>query len=333
MTDVLIRAEGLSVGFQLGGGLFRKDILQAVNNVSVTIEKGSFFGLVGESGSGKTTLGRALLKAVPITEGHARYNDGEVDVDIASLEGPALKDYRKRAQLIFQDPYAALSPRMTVRDIIAEPLEVMKLTKTREETDARVREIAAKCRLNLEHLRRFPHAFSGGQRQRISIARALVSGPQFIVADESVAALDVSIQADVLNLLKQIQADMGLTFMFISHDLSVVAHTCDHVAVMYLGRLVETAPTRKLFAGPRHPYTKALFSAIPSLDPDDRGKAQKLTGEIPSPTNQPPGCKFHTRCPNAIDRCKSEEPQLEGDGSGHEVACHRWKELMELTPA
>lgn len=333
MTDVLIRAEGLSVGFQIGGGLFRKDILKAVNNVSVTIEKGSFFGLVGESGSGKTTLGRALLKAVPITEGHARYNDGEVDVDIASLEGPALKDYRKRAQLIFQDPYAALSPRMTVRDIIAEPLEVMKLTKTREETDARVREIAAKCRLNLEHLRRFPHAFSGGQRQRISIARALVSGPQFIVADESVAALDVSIQADVLNLLKQIQADMGLTFMFISHDLSVVAHTCDHVAVMYLGRLVETAPTRKLFAGPRHPYTKALFSAIPSLDPDDRGKAQKLTGEIPSPTNQPPGCKFHTRCPNAIDRCKSEEPQLEGDGSGHEVACHRWKELIELTPA
>jgi len=333
MTDVLIRAEGLSVGFQIGGGLFRKDILKAVNNVSVTIEKGSFFGLVGESGSGKTTLGRALLKAVPITEGHARYNDGEVDVDIASLEGPALKDYRKRAQLIFQDPYAALSPRMTVRDIIAEPLEVMRLTKTREETDARVREIAAKCRLNLEHLRRFPHAFSGGQRQRISIARALVSGPQFIVADESVAALDVSIQADVLNLLKQIQADMGLTFMFISHDLSVVAHTCDHVAVMYLGRLVETAPTRKLFAGPRHPYTKALFSAIPSLDPDDRGKAQKLTGEIPSPTNQPPGCKFHTRCPNAIDRCKSEEPQLEGDGSGHEVACHRWKELLELTPA
>ncbi len=333
MTDVLIRAEGLSVGFQIGGGLFRKDILKAVNNVSVTIEKGSFFGLVGESGSGKTTLGRALLKAVPITEGHARYNDGEVDVDIASLEGPALKDYRKRAQLIFQDPYAALSPRMTVRDIIAEPLEVMRLTKTREETDVRVREIAAKCRLNLEHLRRFPHAFSGGQRQRISIARALVSGPQFIVADESVAALDVSIQADVLNLLKQIQADMGLTFMFISHDLSVVAHTCDHVAVMYLGRLVETAPTRKLFAGPRHPYTKALFSAIPSLDPDDRGKAQKLTGEIPSPTNQPAGCKFHTRCPNAIDRCKSEEPQLEGDGSGHEVACHRWKELMELTPA
>ena len=328
MSDVLIRAKGLSVGFPIGGGLFNKQILKAVDNVSLDIEKGSFFGLVGESGSGKTTLGRALLKAAPITAGGAHYSDGEVDYDLENITNDQLKDYRKRAQLIFQDPYAALSPRMTVRDIIAEPLEVMKLTKSRSETDARVREIAAKCRLNLEHLRRFPHAFSGGQRQRISIARALVSAPKFIVADESVAALDVSIQADVLNLLKQIQSDMGLTFLFISHDLSVVAHTCDHLAVMYLGRLVETAPTRKLFAAPRHPYTKALFSAIPSLDPDDRGAAQKLTGEIPSPTNQPPGCKFHTRCPFAIDHCKQIEPKLETDGTGHDVSCHRWRELM-----
>jgi len=217
---------------------------------------------------------------------------------------------------------------MTVRDIIAEPLEVMNITNSREETDARVREIAAKCRLNLEHLRRFPHAFSGGQRQRISIARALVSRPQFIIADEAVAALDVSIQADVLNLLKQLQAEMGLTFMFISHDLSVVAHTCDHVAVMYLGRLVEVAPTRKLFAAPRHPYTKALFSAIPSLNPDDRGKAQRLEGEIPSPTNQPSGCKFHTRCPHVVSKCRSEEPKLDVADGEHEVACHRWKELF-----
>ncbi|MBM2323354.1 MULTISPECIES: ABC transporter ATP-binding protein [Marivita] len=328
MSDVLICAKGLSVGFPIGGGLFNKQVLKAVDNVSLDIKKGSFFGLVGESGSGKTTLGRALLKAAPITAGGAHYSDGEVDYDLEKITNDQLKDYRKRAQLIFQDPYAALSPRMTVRDIIAEPLEVMRLTKNRQETDARVREIAAKCRLNLEHLRRFPHAFSGGQRQRISIARALVSAPKFIVADESVAALDVSIQADVLNLLKQIQSDMGLTFMFISHDLSVVAHTCDHVAVMYLGRLVESAPTRKLFAAPRHPYTKALFSAIPSLDPDDRGSAQKLTGEIPSPTNQPSGCKFHTRCPFAIDHCKQVEPKLETDGTGHDVACHRWKELM-----
>ncbi|NNE81490.1 MAG: ATP-binding cassette domain-containing protein [Silicimonas sp.] len=332
MTEMLIKAEGLSVHFTIGSGLFNKQILKAVDNVTLDIEKGSFFGLVGESGSGKTTLGRALLKAVPIAEGSAHYEDGEVSYDLQSLEGADLKDYRKRAQLIFQDPYAALSPRMTVRDIIAEPLEVMGLTKNRTETDERVREIAAKCRLNLEHLRRFPHAFSGGQRQRISIARALVSGPQFVVADESVAALDVSIQADVLNLLKQLQDELGLTFMFISHDLSVVAHTCDHVAVMYLGRLVETAPTRKLFAAPRHPYTKALFSAIPSLDPDDRGKAQKLEGEIPSPTNQPSGCKFHTRCPYAIDVCKTTEPQLETE-TDHEVACHRWKELMDAVPA
>ncbi|WP_050523546.1 ABC transporter ATP-binding protein [Pseudorhodobacter wandonensis] len=326
----LISARGLSVGFKIGSGMFSKSILKAVDNVSLDIEKGSFFGLVGESGSGKTTLGRAFLKAVPITGGHAAYNDDEVSYDLGTLTGPALKDYRKRAQLIFQDPYAALSPRMTVRDIIAEPLEVMGLTKSREETDARVREIAAKCRLNLEHLRRFPHAFSGGQRQRISIARALVSRPNFIVADESVAALDVSIQADVLNLLKDIQREMGLTFLFISHDLSVVAHTCDHLAVMYLGRLVETAPTRTLFKAPRHPYTKALFSAIPSLDPDDRRGGQKLTGEIPSPTNQPPGCKFHTRCPNVIDRCRVEEPTLENPGDGHSVSCHRWRELLAV---
>ncbi len=333
MTDTLIRAQNLSVGFPIGKGMFNKFVLKAVDNVTVSIEKGSFFGLVGESGSGKTTLGRALLKAVPITGGSAHYSDGEVEYDLEDISKEQLRDYRKRAQLIFQDPYAALSPRMTVRDIIAEPLEVMKLTSSRAETDERVREIAAKCRLNLEHLRRFPHAFSGGQRQRISIARALVSDPKFIVADESVAALDVSIQADVLNLLKQLQQDLGLTFMFISHDLSVVAHTCDHVAVMYLGRLVETAPTRQLFAAPRHPYTKALFSAIPSLDPDDRGKAQKLEGEIPSPTTQPPGCKFHTRCPFAIDVCKTVEPELESDGTGHDVSCHRWKELMETVPA
>ncbi len=273
-----------------------------------------------------------MLKAVPISRGHVKFQDDEVAYDLAEMTSDQLRDYRKRAQLIFQDPYAALSPRMTVRDIIAEPVEVMGITKTREETDKRVREIAAKCRLNLEHLRRFPHAFSGGQRQRISIARALVCNPRFVVADESVAALDVSIQADVLNLLKSLQKQLGLTFLFISHDLSVVAHICDHVAVMYLGRLVETAPTRQLFAKPRHPYTKALLSAIPSLDPDNRGSAQKLEGEIPSPTNPPPGCKFQTRCPFAIDRCRKEEPKLEHMGLEHDVACHRWKELAE-TPA
>ncbi len=333
MNETLIATEDLSVHFPVkGGNLFGpKSVVHAVEGVSVHIQRGSFFGLVGESGSGKTTFGRALLRAAPITRGSATYSDGDVAYDLPSLKDDDLRDYRKRAQLIFQDPYAALSPRMTVRDIIAEPLEVMKLTNSRNETDERVREIAAKCRINLEHLRRFPHAFSGGQRQRISIARALVSSPRFIVADESVAALDVSIQADVLNLLKSIQLNMGLTFLFISHDLSVVAHICDHVAVMYLGRLVETAPTQELFANPRHPYTKALLSAIPSLDPDNRGKVQKLEGEIPSPTNPPPGCKFHTRCRYVVDICRREEPKLNNLGFEHDVACHRWQELMDAT--
>lgn len=328
VSDNLISAKQLSVSYPMGGGIFRQALLTAVDSVSLTIQKGAFFGLVGESGSGKTTLGRALLRAAPISGGQAIYQDGDVRYDLTSIGKAELADYRRRAQLIFQDPYAALSPRMTVRDIIAEPLEVMKITSSREETDKRVREIAEKCRLNLEHLRRFPHAFSGGQRQRISIARALVSHPHFIVADEAVAALDVSIQADILNLLKQLQQEMGLTFLFISHDLSVVAHTCDHVAVMYLGRLVEVAPTRKLFAAPRHPYTKALFSAIPSLNPEAAVKAQKLEGEIPSPTNMPVGCKFHSRCQHAIDDCRVTEPKLVPVDDKHEVACFRWKELF-----
>ena len=319
----LISIKNLNVEFPIGRTLFGKPpMLRAVNNVSLEIMPGQFYGLVGESGSGKTTLGRAILRAVPISSGDITFDSRDVNYDVGSLEKNDLNNYRKLAQLIFQDPYAALSPRMTVRDIIAEPLEVMGLTQTREETDERVREMAAKCRLNLEHLRRFPHAFSGGQRQRISIARTLVCNPNFVVADESVAALDVSIQADILNLLQSLQDELGLTFLFISHDLSVVAHICDHVAVMYLGTLVESAPTRKLFENPSHPYTKALLSAIPSLDPDDSGKAQKLEGEIPSPVNPPPGCRFHTRCPLAEDRCHSEVPNWRELSEGHSVACH-----------
>ena len=319
----LIRINTLNVEFPLGRTLFGKPpMLRAVNDVSLEIMPGQFYGLVGESGSGKTTLGRAILRAVPISSGDITFDSRDVNYDVGSLEKNDLNNYRKLAQLIFQDPYAALSPRMTVRDIIAEPLEVMGLTQTREETDEMVREMAAKCRLNLEHLRRFPHAFSGGQRQRISIARTLVCKPNFVVADESVAALDVSIQADILNLLQSLQDELGLTFLFISHDLSVVAHICDHVAVMYLGTLVESAPTRKLFENPSHPYTKALLSAIPSLDPDDSGKAQKLEGEIPSPVNPPPGCRFHTRCPLAEDRCRKEVPLWRELSEGHSVACH-----------
>jgi oligopeptide/dipeptide ABC transporter ATP-binding protein len=324
MTETpLIKIKNLNVEFTLGRTLFGKPpMLRAVNDVSLEIMPGQFYGLVGESGSGKTTLGRAILRAVPISSGEITFDDADIHYDVGSLKKKDLKNYRKLAQLIFQDPYAALSPRMTVRDIIAEPLEVMGLTKNREETDERVRDIAAKCRLNLEHLRRFPHAFSGGQRQRISIARTLVCNPNFVVADESVAALDVSIQADILNLLKALQNQLGLTFLFISHDLSVVAHICDHVAVMYLGSLVESGPTRKLFDNPSHPYTKALLSAIPSLDPDERTKAQKLEGEIPSPANPPPGCKFHTRCPMAEDRCRKEAPQWRELSQDHYAACH-----------
>lgn len=278
MTEPLIKVDNLSIHFPLGRRLFGEPtVLKAVDNVSLSIPRGGFFGLVGESGSGKTTLGRAMLRAAPITSGAIRFNDGEVDYDVASLGKTELRDYRRRAQLIFQDPYAALSPRMTVRDIIAEPLELMKITKTRAETDARVREIAGMCRLNLEHLRRFPHAFSGGQRQRISIARALVCRPKFVVADEAVAALDVSIQADILNLLKSLQRDLDLTILFISHDLSVVAHVCDEVAVMYHGVIKEQAPTKELFSNPREEYTRRLLSAIPSLDPDQKLHVRQMS--------------------------------------------------------
>ena len=243
-----------------------------LRGVSLAVRKHETVMLVGRSGSGKTTFGRAILKAAPITSGSIQYDDGKDSYDIGTMDRQQERSFRRHAQLIFQDPYAALSPRMTVRDIIAEPLEVMGLTKSRAETDERVREIAAKCRLNLEHLRRFPHAFSGGQRQRISIARALVTSPKFVVADESVAALDVSIQADILNLLKQLQRDLDLTFLFISHDLSVVAHVCDTVAVLYLGKLVESGPTREIFANPQQDYTRSLLAAIPSLDPDRKSR-------------------------------------------------------------
>ncbi len=273
MTPPLVSIRDLTVAFPLERRLIGPPpMLKAVKGVSLDIPKGSFVGLVGESGSGKTTLGRAILKAAPITEGTITYNDGENVFNIERMTRHEERAYRAHAQLIFQDPYAALSPRMTVRDIIAEPLEVLGLTNSRAETDERVREIAGKCRLNLEHLRRYPHAFSGGQRQRISIARTLAAKPDFVVADECVAALDVSIQADILNLLKSLQRDLDLTYLFISHDLSVVAHVCDYVAVMYLGEIIEHRPTRDLFADPHHDYTKSLLAAIPSLDPDRKSR-------------------------------------------------------------
>lgn len=324
----LIEIRNLAVEYPVGRTMLgTRQVLRALDDINLTIRKGQFFGLVGESGSGKSTLGKALLKAAPISEGEITYHGADGNRDLTMIDKADLKAWRQKAQMIFQDPYAALSPRMTVRDIIAEPVEVMKLTESRAETDERVRAIAAKCRLNLEHLRRFPHAFSGGQRQRISIARALVSNPEFIVADESVAALDVSIQADVLNLLKSIQRELDLTFLFISHDLSVVAHTCDEVAVMYLGRIVEKAPKRELFFQPRHPYTKALLSAVPTLDTDSPAKPLELKGEIPSAANPPSGCRFHTRCPYAKPICAEQAPILAEDDAGHAVACHFWQDI------
>jgi len=325
----LITIENISVDFYFQENfLSKKQKIRAVKNVSLNIKKGSFVGLVGESGSGKTTLGRTILAANTISKGKVIFNDGKKQYDLSNISKTELKEYRKKAQLIFQDPYAALSPRMTVRDIIAEPLEVMKITKNREETDKRVREIADKCRLNLEHLRRFPHAFSGGQRQRISIARALVSSPQFIVADESVAALDVSIQADILNLLISLQKDLDLTYLYISHDLSVVAHICDEVAVMYLGEIVEHAPTSELFSNPKHPYTKALLSSIPSIDPNKKQNAIVLKGEIPSAINPPSGCVFHTRCNYANENCKKETPLLNTEiKKDHLVSCLRVNDI------
>ena len=325
----LITIKNISVDFYFQENfLSKKQKIRAVKNVSLNIKKGSFVGLVGESGSGKTTLGRTILAANTITNGKVIFNDGKKQYDLSNISKIELKEYRKKAQLIFQDPYAALSPRMTVRDIIAEPLEVMRITKNREETDKRVREIADKCRLNLEHLRRFPHAFSGGQRQRISIARALVSSPQFIVADESVAALDVSIQADILNLLISLQKDLDLTYLYISHDLSVVAHICDEVAVMYLGEIVEYAPTSELFSNPKHPYTKALLSSIPSIDPNKKQNAIVLKGEIPSAINPPSGCVFHTRCNYANENCKKETPLLNTEiKKDHLVSCLRVNDI------
>lgn len=325
MIAPIVSVRNLHVHYSIGGGgLFKgkPKTLRAVDGVSFDIMPGQIFGLVGESGSGKTTVGRAILKSAPITRGEVTVRVADTELNIATLQGEAVKRLRRHAQMIFQDPYASLSPRMTVRDIIAEPLEAMKLTRDRQDTDRRVREVAETCRLNLEHLRRFPHAFSGGQRQRIAIARALVSGPSFLVADEAVAALDVSIQASILNLLKDLQQDMNLAFLFISHDLSVIAHFCDVVAVMYLGEIVEIAPTETLFAHPAHPYTQALLSAIPPLDPDAGGDRMRLTGEIPSPIHPPKGCRFHTRCPLAEPRCKEEKPTWRNPSDQHRVACH-----------
>ena len=317
-----IEVRNLEVQYERGKkNIFEKtNSFNAVDNVNFDIQKGKIFGLVGESGSGKSTLGKALLAAKEYHRGSIHYHFQEGMINPNHLPKNLLKLFRSKVQLIFQDPYNSLSPRMTVRDIIAEPLESLGITSSKKETDDRVIEIAQKCQLNINHLNRFPHSFSGGQRQRISIARSLVAKPEFIVADESVAALDVSIQAGILQLLKTIQQEMGLTIMFISHDLSVVANFCDDVAVMYLGKIVELAPTKKLFTDPKHPYTKALFQSIPSIHPDTQTTLQTLEGEIPSIYQKPQGCVFQTRCPIVSSRCKVDQPSMQKHNE-HQTAC------------
>ena len=353
---VLIEVKNLEVRFPVKKKkLFSTEVqyVRAVDDVSFDIRRGETVGLVGESGSGKTTVGRAILRAIDPTDGDVIFHSRAEDVDVAGLEGEALRRFRHkmsmvfsegshslatmghdilrafrpRMSLVFQDPYSSLNPRMTVRDIIAEPLIASGMMKKKEMIDKRVREIAERCKLNLEHLRRFPHAFSGGQRQRICIARALVTRPDFVVCDESVSALDVSIQAEIVNLLKDLQEEMGVAFLFIAHDLSVVAQMSHRVAVMYVGKFVEYAPTESLFFKPRHPYTHALLSAIPTVDPSEEFDPIRLEGEIPNPLAAPSGCRFHTRCPYAVDACASEAPEWQEIEPEHFVACHRVHEF------
>jgi oligopeptide/dipeptide ABC transporter ATP-binding protein len=289
-------------------------LVRAVDGVSFAIERGETLALVGESGCGKSTTARLVLRLIEPTAGHVTF-DGQ------HIEGAALRTLRRRVQVVFQDPYASLNPRLRIGATIAEPMEVHGIGDAASRA-ARVKELLGLVGLAPYHAERYPHEFSGGQRQRIGIARALSVQPDLIVCDEPVSALDVSIQAQVVNLLKDLQQRFGLSYLFIAHDLAVVRHMADRVAVMYLGQIVETAPKRALFATPRHPYTRALLSAIPHPDPRRRGGVRPVGGDVPSPMNPPPGCRFHTRCTFAADRCRTEEPALRHLAPGHAAACH-----------
>jgi len=319
--EPLVRVEGLTKHFPIHAGLFRRQVgvVSAVDEVTFDILPGETLGLVGESGCGKSTAGRTILRLYEATAGRILFRG----TDLAALQGEQLRRMRPKMQMIFQDPQACLNPRMTVGSIISEPLDEHGRMSAKQKR-ARVEELLDAVGLNTAYANRYPHEFSGGQRQRIGIARALALDPDFIVCDEPIAALDVSIQAQVVNLLEDLQDRLGLTYLFISHDLSMVRHIADRVAVMYLGRMVELAGRNELYRTPRHPYTQALLSAVPIPDPKVEEKRQRiiLTGDVPSPANPPAGCRFCTRCPVAVDKCRKVTPEWRDMGGGHMVACH-----------
>ncbi len=318
-SENILEVNNLKKYFQLAAGFFGKfSILKAVDDISFSIKRGETLGLVGESGCGKTTVGRTLLRLYEPTAGEILF-DNE---DIVTASASKMRQIRRKMQMIFQDPYASLNPRMTVSDIIGEPLDIHGLAKGKARKD-RVHELLHLVGLNAEHATRYPHEFSGGQRQRIGVARALAVEPEFIICDEPISALDVSIQAQVINLLDELQETLGLTYLFIAHDLAMVKHISDRIAVMYLGKIVEIADSDELFANPLHPYTKALLSAIPVPDPEIAMKRKRiiLEGDVPSPINPPAGCRFRTRCGEAKEICAQQEPVFKGN-SRHQVACH-----------
>ena len=319
----LIEVKDLKEYFDINVGMFRSKPLKAVDGVSFSINRGETLGLVGESGCGKTTVGRTILHLYKPTSGEVWY-DGK------KLESRAdIQEFRKKATMVFQDPYSSLNPRMTVSDIIGEPLDIHKLCASKQEREERILELMGHVGLNSEHASRYAHEFSGGQRQRIGIARALAVNPDFIVCDEPVSALDVSIQAQVINMFDELQDKLGLTYLFIAHDLLVVRHISDRIAVMYLGRMVELADAAEIFDRPMHPYSKSLLSAVPVPDPKVARANQRivLTGDIPSPLNAPSGCPFRTRCQYATEQCAAEMPAFKEVEKGHFVACHRTAEV------